>query len=62
MTRRADVVEDVEWLIYCGETHAEAISQRLGYPNPRSLYRALYRAGRPDLAALITRPTQDRSR
>lgn len=53
MTRRADVVEDVEWLIYCGETHVEAISQRLGYANPRSLIRALYRVGRPDLAALI---------
>lgn len=47
--RRADVAEDVEWMITSGERHPEAVATRLGYRNTDSLYRALHRADRGDL-------------
>ena len=48
-----NIIEDLEWLLDCGETHPETIARRLGC-NLRNLYRLLYRAGRPDLARQIT--------
>ena len=47
--RHRNVVEDVEWLLYCGETHPETIAYRLGYLHLDSLYAILRRAERGDL-------------
>jgi len=47
--RRADVVEDVTWLLKTGETHPETVAHRAGYRTTDSLYAALRRAGRRDL-------------
>lgn len=44
------LVDDVEWLASSGTAFID-IARRLG-KNPGALERALYRAGRPDLAAL----------
>lgn len=46
----ADVIEDAEWLAETGE-NLEAAAKRLGYANPDSFTRSLYRAGRGDLCA-----------
>ncbi len=48
----ADVIEDVEWMIATGETHPETIAARLGL-RTNSLYRALKRGGRRDIADVI---------
>ena len=48
----ADVIEDVEWMIATGETHPERIAARLGL-RTNSLYRALKRGGRRDIADVI---------
>jgi hypothetical protein len=45
-------VEDIEWLVRCGETHLEAIARRVGV-QPRSVVRALERSGRDDLRAKL---------
>lgn len=52
---RQDVVEDVEWLLGTGETHPEAVANRLGYRTTGSLYRALHRADRGDLVDQLRR-------
>ena len=48
----AEVIEDVEWMIATGETHPETIAARLGL-RTNSLYRALKRGGRRDIADVI---------
>lgn len=50
----ADLAEDLEWLLGCGVSVTET-ARRVGYANPRSLSRRLYRVGRPDLAAIFGR-------
>lgn len=45
--RRRALVEDVEWLISCGEAF-DQVCRRLG-KTPVNLERTLYRAGRADL-------------
>ena len=47
-----EVIEDVEWMIATGETHPETIAARLGL-RTNSLYRALKRGGRRDIADVI---------
>ena len=48
-----EVTEDVEWMIATGETHPETVAARLGYDDVSSLYRALSRGHRKDLAAAL---------
>ena len=51
--RRADFIEDIEWMLGNGESHA-AIVERIG-PSATAIARRLYRAERPDLAAAFER-------
>ncbi len=53
-SRRADTIEDLEWLLACGETHPDALAARLGRSRV-ALARALWRAGRGDLAQIFGR-------
>lgn len=46
--RGEDVLSEVEFLL--GQRSPDAIATALGYTRPSSTARALYRAGRPDLA------------
>lgn len=53
--QRASVyVDDVAWMLASGETHPDMIAARCGIQR-ESLVKALRRAGRPDLAARLTR-------
>ena len=54
--RRADVVEDVEWLLQTGETHPETVARRVGFKNTAALHKALRRAERVDLIARLGEP------
>ena len=55
--RRA-LIEDVEWMVFNGETHAEAVARRMG-SNPDALKRRLERCGRYDLIGMISRSTAE---
>lgn len=48
---RADLVEDVEWMLDGGDTPTQILT-RLA-TTPTAIARRLYRAGRPDLARLF---------
>lgn len=48
---RQALIEDVEWLISCGEA-APQVAARTG-KSPVNLERTLYRAGRPDLVRAL---------
>jgi hypothetical protein len=50
--RTASFLEDVEFLVSTGETHAESVAARLG-SRPKIVIRRLERHGRSDLIARI---------
>jgi hypothetical protein len=51
--RRADVIEDVEWII--DSDSPENVAARLGYKNVHALIRMCERWERPDLATKLRR-------
>lgn len=51
-TRTEAVVEDCEWMARWGESLTGA-ARRLGYRDRKVLERTLWRAGRPDLTAVL---------
>ena len=53
-SRLADTIEDLEWLLACGETYPDALAARLGRSRV-ALARAPWRAGRGDLAQIFGR-------
>lgn len=55
---RVEVVEEVQFLLDCGEKPT-GVAAHLGM-RPSSVSRALYRAARPDLARLFHRGVKDR--
>ena len=48
--KRAVLCEEIEWQLRCGQGWWQAM-KAVGYTNPQSLRRHLFRAGRHDLAA-----------
>lgn len=50
--KRQALIEDVEWMVSTGETHAESVAFRLG-TTPKVLVRKLERYGKHDLIAQI---------
>ena len=50
--RGAEMVAEVEWMLVTGRTPVE-VCQAVRSPSPHALERALYRAGRADLARRI---------